>query len=63
MPYFSVSELRAVKMTRNVVAEDARVVEQTMFDTSNFGTAELRHQAKDFGTKFDWNLNFGTVKK
>ena len=50
MPYFSVSEMRAVKMTRNVVAEDARVVEQTMFDTSNFGTGvtsaatyELRH--------------------
>ena len=41
MPYFSVSELRAVKMTRIVVAEDVRVVEQSTRVTSarqNFGT-------------------------
>ena len=41
-----------------------------MFGTSSFGTAvtsapncELRHQIVSFGTKFDWNVNFGTMKK
>ena len=34
-----------------------------MFGTSNFGTAVTSAPNVNFGTKFDFNVNFGAMKK
>ena len=41
-----------------------RIMGQSMFGTSNFGT-KLWTSAPNvnFGTKFNWNVNFGTMEK